>query len=99
LIKGFPICGQAKISEIFSRSQLGHSSSKQTDHYAKITQTNIMSGIKAYDQNVRGPNIVEMFGEQETDERLDKARQNKKPAETLIISAGSPKNGSRPVAQ
>jgi integrase len=62
------------------QGQLGHSSSKQTDHYAKITKNSIEAGVKAYDLSLRGPNVVEMFDEKNK-EGLGKAGQNKKPSE------------------
>jgi len=45
------------------QGQLGHSSSKQTDHYAKITRNSIEAGVKAYDLSLRDSNVVELFEE------------------------------------
>ena len=62
------------------QGQLGHSSSKQTDQYAKITQNNIRFGVEAYDRSLRDANVVDLFSGKNS-EGLDKAGQKKKPSE------------------
>jgi integrase len=43
------------------QGQLGHSSSRQTEHYAKITDSVIKAGVKAYDKQLQGSNVVRLF--------------------------------------
>lgn len=40
------------------QAQLGHSTSRQTDHYAKITETTQIRGVRAYEEGLRGTNVV-----------------------------------------
>jgi integrase len=60
------------------QGQLGHASSRQTDHYAKITETVVAAGIKAYDKELRGVTVVDMFPTAKTSEK-----------EGLLVAAGT----------
>ncbi|MGK5083979.1 site-specific integrase [Bdellovibrionota bacterium FG-1] len=43
------------------QGQLGHRTSRQTDHYAKITATTQQAGVRAYNESLHGSNVVELF--------------------------------------
>jgi integrase len=43
------------------QGQLGHSSSRQTDHYAKVTDATKRNGVQAYNQSLIGSNVIDMF--------------------------------------
>lgn len=42
------------------QGQLGHITSKQTDHYAKVTASAVQAGVRAYNESLRGSNVVEL---------------------------------------
>jgi len=69
--------------KIALQGQLGHSSSKQTDHYAKITSTKIQEGVWAYNRSFRDPNVIDFLPklEEKNHDRLGKAGTKKEPSE------------------
>ncbi len=56
------------------QGQLGHTTSKQTDHYAKITSVTVQAGVKSYSESLKGSNVVELFSRVE-EENLDRLGQ------------------------
>lgn len=60
------------------QGQLGHSSSRQTDHYAKITDSVIKAGVKAYNQQIRSANVVDLF-----------SAKNGSEKQGLLVAAGT----------
>jgi len=72
--------------KIALQGQLGHASSRQTDHYAKITANSVKAGVKAYDKALRGSNVVDFVRQerQEGEKNLDglgESGSKKEPAE------------------
>jgi hypothetical protein len=63
------------------QGQLGHSSSRQTDHYAKITDSIIKAGVKAYNQQIRNSNVVDLFSAKDDPEK-----------QGLLVAAGTDEN-------
>jgi integrase len=61
------------------QGQLGHATSRQTDHYAKITSVTKKAGVQAYNQSMRDANVVDLFPtmERENQERLGQAGTKK----------------------
>ena len=61
------------------QGQLGHSTSKQTDHYAKVTSVTIQAGVRAYSESIRDSNVVDLFPkiEPEKTDRLGQAGTKK----------------------
>ena len=71
---------------------LGHSSSRQTDHYAKITDSVIKAGVRAYDQKLRGGNVVDLFSEKTESEKWKEAENlSKRRGENpeVLVAAGT----------